>query len=104
MIFLISDQQCKKIFKAREELMNIIFIICRSIIENNNIIFTRQSKLEHYGFDMLPRSSKILRKQKTTNNSLVIIQRNKKKRMIEQQSMISSCHSMKTRSQSSSVC
>jgi len=53
-------------------------ISCRSLIENNNVLFTRQSKLEHFGFDMLPRSSTILKKQKTTNNSPVITQRDNK--------------------------
>jgi hypothetical protein len=67
-------------------------IFFRSLIENNNVLLTRQSKLEHFGFDMLPRSSTILKrqtcieKQKTINNSFVIIQRNnkiKKMRTIE---------------------
>jgi hypothetical protein len=61
-------------------------ISCRSLIENNNVLFTRQLKLEHFGFDMLPRSSTILKKQKTTINSPVISQHNNqlnKMRMIE---------------------
>ncbi|CAF4607663.1 unnamed protein product [Rotaria sp. Silwood1] len=72
-------------------------------------LVTRQSKLEHFGFDMLPRSTTTLKrqlcqeKQKSINNSLVFMQRHKKMRTIEVQQSItssSSCHLMKTRFQS----
>ncbi|CAF3790920.1 unnamed protein product [Adineta steineri] len=77
------------------------------LVDTNNV---RQSKLEHFGFDMLPRSSALLKrqifkeKQRAINNSHIITQNNnttKKMQAIEtQQPILSSCHTMKTRSQS----
>ncbi|CAF3238619.1 unnamed protein product [Rotaria socialis] len=84
-----------------------------SSIENNHVISTRQSKLEQFGFDMLPRSSAVLKRQlckenlKPVTDSIVPIHRtNKIKRMrtieAQQQSIMpSSSHTMKTRFQSS---
>ncbi|UJR37969.1 hypothetical protein I4U23_030652 [Adineta vaga] len=85
-----------------------------SSVDNNNhnnpLGLTRQSKLENFGFDMLPRSSKVLKRQlckensKTITDSLVNIQRSqksKKLRTIEvQQPIPSSFQTMKTRSHS----
>ncbi|CAF3652870.1 unnamed protein product [Rotaria sordida] len=79
-----------------------------SLVENNHVILTRQSKLEHFGFDMLPRSTTTLKRQlckeksNSINNSLILMQRNKKMRTMEVQQPITSCHSMKTRFQLSS--
>ncbi len=39
----------------------------RSSVENNNVTLTRQSKLEHFGFDMLPRSTAVLKRQNCNN-------------------------------------
>jgi hypothetical protein len=39
----------------------------RSSVENNNATLTRQSKLEHFGFDMLPRSTTTLKRQACNN-------------------------------------
>ena len=44
----------------------------RSSVDNNNLGLTRQSKLEHFGFDMLPRSSKVLKRQSCIENSKLI--------------------------------
>jgi hypothetical protein len=51
-------------------------------------MFTRQSKLENFKFDVVPRSTALLKRQtykdkhRSTNNSIVIIQRsNKTKKM-----------------------
>lgn len=57
-------------------------------------IVTR-SKLEHYGFNMLARPASL---RLNKRQSLAIQNQNKKIRANE------SCHSMQTRSQSSSVC
>ncbi len=91
MISLICDQRCKK-FKYALKTNEMIIHYCRSLVDNNNVLLARQSKLEHFGFDMLPRSTTTLKRQlckekpKPINNSLVIIQRNnksKKMRTIE---------------------
>ena len=59
--------------------------LSRSLFDNNHHC-ARQSKLEDFGFDMLPRSSTMLRKQKTISHSLLRIQcsnKTKKLRTIE---------------------
>ena len=85
------DQHCKNLKNAPKS-NEIITCSRRSPVENNHFMLTRQSRLEHFGFDMLPRSTTILKRQsykeraKSRNNSFIPTQLNnktKKMRTIE---------------------
>ena len=55
----------------------------RSAVELNHMNLTRQSKLEQFGFDKLPRSTALLNrpKSRTKSSSLVLVpHRNKSKK------------------------
>jgi len=75
-----------------------------SLLESNQILSTRQSKLENFGFEMLPRSTALLKRSHKTRASIIEPNSTKSKKMRTfdvQQVSTSSCHNSKTRFQSS---